>query len=91
MYNRSVLCFLVCDGQLGMVTRGTQDRPREMEFLILTGPRSRKHRTSSRATWGRLLELGARKQEQRGNPNQSLYWAFLRNGKAGRGKHVRTD
>ena len=68
MYNRSILCFLVCDGQSGVVTRGTGDRLRETKFLILTGSRNRKGSTPSRATWGSLLGVRSQKAGGKGKP-----------------------
>lgn len=68
----------------------TQERLRKAKFIILPGPRNRRHSMPCGVTWGSSRTV--RRQEgpkPRENLDHSFSWSFLGKGKTGQDKQLR--
>ena len=61
---------------------------RRQKFIILTGPRDKRHTMPYRAMWGSCKWSIGRKQESRESLGHSLYWGFHGKDKAGQRKQL---
>lgn len=66
----------------------TKEKRRKTKFIILIGPRDRRHGTPHRATWERHRVV--RRQGQGEHLAHGLSGGFFGRGKAGQGEQFRT-